>query len=83
METRHFKNPWDAAKAVLIGKYIVIEAYLKEKKNLNLMLYLKELEKVKQSPKLEGNKNQQKYMTKINTYIQKVNELMAGSLKKN
>ena len=42
------KNLWDAAKAVLIGKFIAIQSYLKkhEKHQLdNLTLHLKQLEK--------------------------------------
>ena len=46
------QNPWDAAKAVLRGKFIAIQAYLKkqEKSQINnLILHLKELEKEEQS----------------------------------
>ena len=50
------QNLWDAAKAVLRGKFIAIQAYLKkqEKSQINnLTLHLKELEKKnKQNPKL-------------------------------
>ena len=51
---------WDAAKAVLRGKFIAIEAYLKKQKSQinNLTLHLKELEKEEQNPKLaEGKKS--------------------------
>ena len=37
------QNLWDAAKAVLRGKFIAIQSYLK--KQDSLMLYLKQLEK--------------------------------------
>ena len=53
---------WDAAKAVLRGKLIAIQSYLKkqEKHRIdNLILHLKQLEKEEQknTPKLaEGNK---------------------------
>ena len=55
------QNQWDAAKAVLRGKFIAIQAYLKkqEKSQINnLTLHLRELEKEnKQNPKLvEGKK---------------------------
>ena len=55
-------NLWDAAKAVLRGKFRAIQAYLKkQEKSLinNLTLHLKELEKKKkQNPKLaEGKKS--------------------------
>ena len=46
------KNLWDAAKAVLGGKFIAIQAYLKkqEKSQINnLTLHLKELEKEEQT----------------------------------
>ena len=56
------QNPWDAAKAVLRGKFIAIQAYLKkqEKSQINnLTLHLQELEKEEQTnPKLvEGKKS--------------------------
>ena len=34
MKTKPFKNLWDAAKAVLRGKFIMIQASLKKRKNL-------------------------------------------------
>ena len=34
-ENTMIQNLWDAAKAVLRGKFITIQAYLKNKKNLN------------------------------------------------
>ena len=56
------QNLWDAAKAVIRGKFIAIQAYLKkqEKSQINnLRLHLKELEKEEQTkPKLaEGKKS--------------------------
>ena len=55
------QNLWDAAKAVLRGKFIAIQAYLKkqEKSQINnITLHLKELEKEEQNPKLaEGKKS--------------------------
>ena len=45
------QNPWDAAKAVLRGKFIAIQSYLKkqEKNQIdNLTLHLKQLEKEEQ-----------------------------------
>ena len=45
------QNLWDAAKAVLRGKYIAIQSYLKkqEKHRIdNLTLHLKQLEKEEQ-----------------------------------
>ena len=50
------QNLWDAAKAVLTGKFIVIQSYLKkqEKSQINnLTLHLKQLEKEEpKNPKL-------------------------------
>ena len=55
-ENTTIQNLWDAAKAVLKGKFIAIQAYCKkqEKSQMNnLTLHLKELEKEEnQSPKL-------------------------------
>ena len=41
------QNSWDAAKAILRGKFIAIQSYLKQEKSQinNLTLYLKQLEK--------------------------------------
>ena len=47
------QNLWDAAKAVLGGKYIAIQSYLKkqEKSQINnLTSHLKQLEKEEQKP---------------------------------
>lgn len=47
------QNLWDAAKAVLRGKFIAIQSYLKkqEKHQIdNLTLHLKQLEKEGQKP---------------------------------
>ena len=51
MKTRQLKNLWDAAKAVLRGKFIAIQFYLKkqEKHRIdNLTLHLRQLEKGEQ-----------------------------------
>ena len=53
---------WNTAKAILRGKFMMIQAYLRkqEKKKIpqNLTLRLKEVEKEQQSPKLiEGKKS--------------------------
>jgi len=50
-----YKNLWDVVKAVLRGKIIVINAYLKKRVKSpinNPSSQLKELEKDKRSPKL-------------------------------
>ena len=56
------QNPWDAAKAVLRGKFIAIQSYLTKQETSqinNLTLPLKQLEKEEQkNPKLpEGKKS--------------------------
>ena len=56
------QNLWDSAKAVLRGKFIAIQSYLKkqEKRRVdNLTIHLKQLEKEEQkNPKLvEGKKS--------------------------
>ena len=58
------QNLWDAAKTVLRGTFTAIQAYLskQEKSQIkNLTLYLRELEKEKQNPKLveKGNHKDQ------------------------
>ena len=54
------QNLWDAAKAVLRGKFIAIQSYLKkqEKHRIdNLTLHLKQVEKEQKTPKLIGKKS--------------------------
>ena len=52
---------WDAAKAVLRGKFIAVQSYLKKQEKYwieNLNLHLKQLEKEQKAPKLvEGKKS--------------------------
>ena len=64
------QNLWDTAKAVLRGKFIAIQAYLKkqEKSQINnLTLHLKELEKEEQTkPKVSRRKEIIKIRSKIN-----------------
>ena len=64
------QNLWDAAKAVLRGKFIAIEAYLKkqEKSQINdLTLHPKELEKEEQTkPKVSRRKEIIKIRSEIN-----------------
>ena len=60
------QNLWDAAKAVLRGKFIATQSYLKkqEKHQIdNLTLHLKQLEKEEQ---------QQQQITRIQKHIQKI-----------
>ena len=64
------QNLWDAAKAVLRGKFIAIQAYLKkqEKSQINnLTLHLKPLEKEEQkNPKVIRRKEIIKIRSEIN-----------------
>ena len=64
------QNLWNAAKAVLRGKFIAIQAYLKkqEKSQINyLTLHLKELEKEEQTkPKVSRRKEIIKIRAEIN-----------------
>ena len=63
------QNLWDAPKAVLRGKYIAIQAYLKkqEKSQNNLTSHLKELEKEQQmKPTASGRKEIIKIRAEIN-----------------
>ena len=51
------QNLWDSAEAVLTGKFIVIQCYLREMKNLKQPnLTPKQLVKNKQNPKLVDRK---------------------------
>ena len=58
-ENTTLQNLWDAAKAVLRGKFIAIKAYLRKQEKAqinNLTLHLKQTEKYRQEIKLEEGK---------------------------
>ena len=63
-ENTTIQNLWDAAKAVLRGKFIAIQSYLKkqEKHQIdNLTLHLKQLEKLEEkTAKLVKERNHKK-----------------------
>ena len=68
-ENTTIQNLWDAAKAVLRGKFIVIQAYLKKQEKSqtnNLTLHLKQLEKEEQS---KPNVSRRKEIIKIRAEI--------------
>ena len=64
------QNLWDAAKAVLRGKFIAIQTYLKKEESSqinNLTLHLKQLEKEEQkNPKVSRRKGIIKIRSEIN-----------------
>ena len=64
------QNLWDAAKAVLRGKFTAIQSYLKKQKKSqinNLTLHLKQLEKEEQTkPKVSRKKEIMKIRAEIN-----------------
>ena len=69
MKTQH-PNLWDAAKAVLQGKFIAIKSNLRKQETSqinNLTLYLKQLEKEEQKiPKVSRRKEIIKIKSEIN-----------------
>ena len=53
------QNLWDAAKAVLRGKFIAIQSYLKKQETSqvnNVTLHLKQLQKEQKTPKVSRRK---------------------------
>ena len=64
------QNLWDAAKAVLRGKFIAMQSYLKKQETSqinNLNLYLKQLEnKEQKNPKVSRKKEIIKIRSEIN-----------------
>ena len=63
------QNLWDAAKAVLRGKFIAIRAYLKKQETSqinNPTLHLKQLEKEKQKPSKISRRKEIKIRSEIN-----------------
>ena len=80
------QNLWDAAKAVLRGKFIAIQAYLRkqEKAQTNkLILHLKQLEREQTRHKVSRRKEIIKIRTEINEIEKKIKskrrKLKAGS----
>ena len=69
-ENTTIQSLWDAAKAVLRGKFIAVQSYVKkqEKSQINnLTLHLKQLEKEKQTkPKVSRRKEMIKIRAEIN-----------------
>ena len=84
------QNLWDAAKAVLRGKFIAIQSYLKKREKSqinNLTLHLEQLEKEQKDPKVSRRKELIKIRSEINEKemmetIAKINKLKAGSLRR-
>ena len=68
-EDTTIQNLWDTAKAVLRGKFIAIQSYLRKEEKMqinNLTLHLKHLEKEKQTnPKLAEGKKSYKLEQKL------------------
>ena len=64
------QNLWDAAKAVLRGKFIAIKSYIKKQETSqinNLSIHLKQLEKEEQkNPKVSRRKEIIKIRSEIN-----------------
>ena len=84
-------NLWDAAKAVLRGKFIAIQSYLQEQETSyinNLRLHLKQLEKEEQkTPKVSRRKEIIKIRSEINEKEMKemrakINKTKAGNLRR-
>ena len=91
-ENTMIQNLWDAAKAVLRGKIIAIQSYLKKQQTSqinNLTLHLKELEKEEQTkPKVSRRKEIIEIRAEINeietkkTKAKRSIKLKAGSLRR-
>ena len=76
---------WNAAKAVLTGKFIAIQAYLKKQETSqinNLNLHLKQLEKEEQkNPKISRRKEIIKITSEINKKEMKETRAKINKLK--
>ena len=77
------QNLWDSVKAVLRGRFIAIQAYLKKQEKIqisNLTLYLKQLEKEEmKNPRVSRKKEIIKIRAEINAKetketIEKINK---------
>ena len=84
------QNPWHAAKAVLRGKFIAIQSYLKKQEKHwtdNLTLHLKQLEKEQKTSKNSRRQEIIKIRAEINEKemeetILKIIKLKVGSLRR-
>ena len=68
------QNLWDTVKAMLKGRFIAIQAYLKKKEKSqinNLTLHLKQLKKEEMNPKVSRRKEILKIRAEINAKKQK------------
>ena len=68
------QNLWDSVKAVLRGKFITIQAYLKIQKRhqiYNLNLHLKQLEKEQKNTNISRRKEIVKIRAEINEKLMK------------
>ena len=91
MKMKTTKNLWDTIKAMLRGRFIAIQAYLKkqEKNQINnLTLHLNQLEKEEmKSHRVSRRKDILKIRTEINAKetketIAKINKAKTGSLRR-
>ena len=90
-EDKTTQNLWDTAKAVLRGKFIAIQSYLKKEEKAqinNLTLHLKQLEKEEHTkPKISRRKKIIKIRAQINEIeikktIEKINESKSSFFEK-
>ena len=73
-ENKTTPNLWDSVKALLRGRFIAIQAYLKKQernKINNLALHLKQLEKEMKNPRVSRRKEILKISEEINVKNQK------------
>ena len=88
MKMEMYQNLWDAAKAVLTGKFIVINTYLKNKKSLKQPNFTPQRTRKRtnkaQSWQKEGNNKEQGRNNQVETKqtIEKIMKLRASSLKR-
>ena len=84
------ENLWDAAKAVLRGKFIAVQSYLKKQETFqinNLTLHLKLLQKQQKTPKVSRRKEIIKIRSEINEKemketVAKINKTKSWSFEK-
>ena len=89
-EDTTLQNLWDAAKAILRGKFIAIQAHLRKqgKAQINkLTLHLKQLEREEQTGPKVSRRKEIKIRAKINEIetkktVEKINEMKSWFLEK-
>ena len=74
MKTQHIKT-WDAAKAVLRGKFITLNAYIKREERQKFEKLTAHLEELEKNQQTNPKANRRKEITKIRAEINEIENM--------